>query len=283
MPFGLQGAPATFQRMMDSLLRGLEGHTAAYLDDIVIHSPTWDEHLQHIQNVFQHLREAGLTVKPKKCQFRMSNCTYLGHIVGNGQVKPELSKVEALHTFKKPQTKKQVRAFLGLAGYYRKFVPHFATVAAPLTDLTRRNCPTRVVWTPECQRSFDTLKESLCTSLILRSPNFASEFILQTDASDRGIGPVLSQRDSNDIDHPIAYYSKKLLPREERYATVEKECLAIKMAIESFRVYLSGRHFTIETDHRALEWLQSSRDKNGRLRWGEGKTMDLSLFYHALI
>ena len=121
------------------------------------------------------------------------------------------------------------------------------------------------MWTPECQCSFDTLKESLCTSLILQSPNCVR---IYSDASDRGIGAVLSQRDSDDIDHPIAYYSKKLLPREERYATVEKECLAIKMAIESFRVYLSGRHFTIETDHRALEWLQRSRDKNGRLtRW----------------
>ena len=147
MPFGLQGAPATFQRMMDSLLRGLEGHTAAYLDDIVIHSPTWDEHMQHITNVFQRLREAGLTVKPKKCQFGMSDCTYLGHIVGNGQVRPELHKIEAIRTFPQPQTKKNVRAFLGLAGYYRKFIPHFATVAAPLTDLTRRTCPTHVAYT----------------------------------------------------------------------------------------------------------------------------------------
>ena len=268
MPFGLQGAPATFQRMMDSLLRGLGDTTAAYLDDIVIHSETWEEHLQHIQAVLQRLREAKLTIKPKKCQFGMSNCTYLGHVVGNGQVKPEMAKVEAVRKFPQPKTKRQVRAFLGLTGYYRKFIPHFASIAAPLTDLTRRNRPTRVTWTDQCQDSFVKLRESLCNSPVLRSPDFTKEFILQTDASDRGIGAVLSQQDDDGVDHPISFYSRKLLPREERYATVEKECLAIKAAVEAFKVYLLGRHFTITTDHRALEWLSKVRDKNARLtRW----------------
>ena len=260
MPFGLQGAPATFQRMMDSLLPGLEGRTAAYLDDIVIYSTTWEQHLQNIANALQRLREADLTIKPKKCQFGMKECVY-GQIIGNGQVKPEESKVEDLRNFPQPKTKRKVRAFLGLPGYYRKFIPHYATVAAPLTDLTRRNSPTRVVWTVECQVAFDSLKESLCNSPVLRSPDFAAKFILQTDASNGGIGAVLSQRDDDGVDHPIAYYSKKLQPREEPYATVEKECLAIKMAIANFRVYLLGH----QTDHRALEWLQRSKDKNVRL------------------
>ena len=251
MPFGLQGAPATFQRMMGSLLRGLEGRTAAYLDDIVIYSTTWEQHPQDIANALQRLREAGLTIKPKKCQFGMKECVYFDHIVGNGQVKPEESKVEDLRNFPLPKTKRKVRAFSGLSGYYRKFIPHYATVAALLTDLTRRNSPTRVVWTAECQIAFDSLKESLCNSPVLRSPDFAAEFILQTDAFNRGIGAVLSQRHDDGVDHPIAYYSKKLQPREERYATVEKECLAIKMAIENFRVYLLGHHFTIQTVHRS--------------------------------
>ena len=130
MPFGLQGAPATFQRMMDSLLRGLETHTAAYLDDVLIHSSTWEEHLQHLREVLERLRKANLTIRPNKCQLGMQTCTYLRHTVGNGRVKPESGKIEAVRAFPKPRSKKQVRAFLGLAGYYRKFLPGFSSVAA---------------------------------------------------------------------------------------------------------------------------------------------------------
>ena len=268
MPFGLQGAPATFQRMMDSLLRGLESHTAAYLDDVVIYSQTWEQHLRHLQAVLTRLREANLTIKPKKCQFGMRSCTYLGHIVGNGQVKPETTKIEAVRTFPQPTSKKQVRAFLGLTGYYRKFIPEFASQASPLTDLTRKSNPNQVIWTATCQRAFERLKDSLCSSPVLHSPDFTKEFVLQTDASDRGVGAVLSQLDVDGNDHPVLFYSRKLLPREEKYATVEKECLAIKLAVETFKVYLLGRHFTIQTDHRALEWLNRVSDKNGRLtRW----------------
>ena len=167
-----------------------------------------------------------------------------------------------------PKTMRQVTAFLGLTGYYRKFISHFASKAAPLTDLTRRNRPTRITWTDQCQDSFVKLREILCNTPVLRSPDFMKEFILQTDASDRGIGAVLSQQDNDGVDHPISFYSRKLLPHEERYATVEKECLAIKAAVEAFKVYLLGHHFTITTDHWALEWLSKVHDKNARLaRW----------------
>ena len=268
MPFGLQGAPATFQRRMDSLLRGLEAHTAAYLDDIVIYSSTWEGHLQHIRNTLARLREASLTIKPKKCQFGMYSCTYLGHVVGNGQVKPELVKLDAVRTCPQPTSKKQVRAFLGLTGYYCKFIPGFATMATPLTDLTRKNSPNRVVCTNECARAFQSLKDSLCTSPVLYSPDFTKPYIVQTNASDRGIGAVLSQLDADSADLPVSFYSRKLLPREEKYATVEKECLAIKDAVNAFKVYLLGRPFTIQTDHRALEWLKRLKDNNACLtRW----------------
>ena len=198
----------------------------------------------------------------------MASCAYLGHIVGNGEVKPEQTKIEAVSAFPIPTTKKQVRAFLGLTGYYRKFIPDYATVALPLTDLTRKQMPNQVVWGPECDTAFTTLKNRLCSSPILRSPDFSRPFILQTDASDRGVGAVLSQLDDEGIDHPVAYYSRKLLPREEKYATVEKECLAIKLAIQAFKVYLIGRHFVIQMDHCALEWLDRLKDNNARLtRW----------------
>ena len=141
MPFGLSGAPATFQRMMDTLIDGLESFTAAYLDDLVIYSETWEDHLEHIQQVFQRLTANNLTAKLAKCQFGMQQCRYLGHVVGNGQVQPEESKLQAVECYTIPSTKKQVRAFLGLTGYYRRFIPDYATVVTPLTDLTKKTAP----------------------------------------------------------------------------------------------------------------------------------------------
>ena len=240
MPFGLQGAPATFQRMIDQLLRGLEGYATAYLDGLVIYSDSWEEHLLHIKNVFDRLREAGLTAKPKKCQFAMKQCIYLGHVVGNGAIRPEQSKIEAVMSFPVPQTKKEVRAFLRVTGYYHKFIPNFATIAAPLSDLIQKNCPNRVEWTPLCAKAFEELKKQLCSDPVLKSPDFSKDFILQTDASNRGVGAVLSQIDDDGEEHPVAYFSRKLVEREEKYSTIEKECLAIKLAIQAFRVYLLG-------------------------------------------
>ena len=268
MPFGLQGAPATFQRLMDKVLQGLEEYAAAYIDDLVIHSTTWEEHLTEIQTVFQRLRSAGLTAKPQKCQLGMSRCVYLGHVVGSGLVQPERSKVQGVESFPTPTTKKQVRCFLGMTGYYRKFIQDYASIATPLTDLTKNAAPNQVVWTERCERSFQKLKNLLCSEPVLRSPDFTKEFILQTDASDVGVGAVLSQLDEEGADHPVAYYSRKLLAREQKYATIEKECLAIKLATQAFRVYLLGRPFIIQTDHRALEWLDRLRENNAKLsRW----------------
>eukprot|EP00731_Ephydatia_muelleri_P035196 Em0104g2a len=207
MPFGLQGAPSTFQRMMDQLLRGLEDCAAAYLDDLVIHNATWPEHLASLRKVLERLRTAGLTAKPSKCHFAMKECTYLGHIVGNGQVRPEIGKLTAVEDFPVPKTKKEVRTFLGLTGYYRKFVPCYASLAAPLTELTRSNAPTIVKWTTSCNTAFMDLKRLLCSSPVLQCPDFSRPFILQTDASDWGVGGVLSQLDQEGLDHPVAYFS----------------------------------------------------------------------------
>ena len=155
-----------------------------------------------------------------------------------------------------------MRRFLGLTGYYRKFIPDYA---APLTDLTRKSKPNRVAWTTECDRAFQELKLILCSSPVLASSDFTRPFTLQTDASDRGVGAVLSQYDDDGLEHPVAYFSRKLLTREEHYSTIEKECLAIKLGVQAFRVYLLGRPFVIQTDHRALEWLDRLKDNNHRL------------------
>ena len=216
----------------------------------------------------ESISKAGVTVKTRKCQFAKDQCLYLGHVVGNGVVRPEVSKIATVKSFQVPTNKKEVRTFLGLTRYYRKFIPQYASISAPLSDLVRKNRPNKVVWSPVCEEAFLSLKQLLCTDPVLRSPDFTKEFIVQTDASERGVGAVLSQLDDEGLDHPISYFSRKLLPREEHYATVEKECLAIKLAVQTFRVYLLGRPFTIQTDHRALEWLERLKENNSRLtRW----------------
>lgn len=268
MPFGLMGAPSTFQRLMDQVLEDLFEIAASYIDDVIVLSDTWEDHLQHLTLVFQKLRAAGLKVKERKCQFAKNQRTYLGHVVGHGKVRPELCKIKAVQEFKQPQTKKEVRAFLGLAGYYRRFIKDFATIAAPLSDLTKASSSNQITWMEKHQKAFLELKSCLTAEPVLRNPDFSLPFILQTDASDVGIGSVLSQVDDNGEEHPIAFASRKLLPRERRYAAIEKECLAVVEGIRTFRVYLDGRHFHVQTDHRSLEYLQKMRDSNGQLsRW----------------
>ena len=225
MPFGLSGAPSTFQRMMNILLKDFHSLAAAYIDDIVVFSDTWEDHLKHLDAILHTLQEANLTVKESKCRLARRDCIYLGHVVGQGFVKPDDVKTHAIRNFLKPRSKKDVRSFLGLAGYYRRFVPNFATIAAPLSDLTSKGAPNRVMWEQKHQFAFDQLKRALSTTPVLKAPNFDRTFILQSDASDVGLGAVLSQRGEDGQEHPLAFYSRKLLPRERKYLTVEKECL----------------------------------------------------------
>ena len=180
MPFGLQIAPATFQRMV---LADCFEYAAAYLDDVIIHSTCWEDHVCHVRIVLQKLRRAGLTIKPKKSQFGMDSCSYLGHVIGNGEVHPEKAKLQAVEEFPTPTMKKQVRAFLGLTEYYLKFISDFAEVAAPPTDLTKKDMLVKPLWTDDCERAF---KRILCSEPILRGPDFQREFILQTDTAERG-------------------------------------------------------------------------------------------------
>ena len=248
MPFGLVGSPVVFQRMMNTILADILFFASAFIDDVALYSKTWEEHIQHLTTVFTRLREAKLTAKGRKCELGMRECFYLGHVVGCGQVRPEQAKVSAISSFLQPQTIKDVRSFLGLAGYYRRFIPDFASAAAPLSDLTRKDAPDRVLWSPACQDAFDKLKKDLSSNPVLTSPDFDQPFVIQTDASNVGIGAVLSQSDEKGQDRPIAYFSHKLLPRETKYATVEKECLAIVEEVRHFRVCVTGIPFTVQTD-----------------------------------
>lgn len=252
---------------MDQVLHDCSDFAAAYLDDIVIHSNTWEEHVEHLRTVLDHLHSAGLTVNPSKCVFAAAETEYLGLVIGKGVIRPQVSKIEAMESSPLPQTRKQLRSFLGMAGFYRRFIPQFSNRAALLTDLTGSRSPNHIQWTEEAIAAFHDIQQSLSKQPVLYSPNFDEPFILQTDASDRGLGAVLLQ-EAMEGRHPVAYISRKLFPREVRYSTVEKETLAIKWALDSFRYYPLGRGFTLETDHKALQWLEQMKDTNGRItRW----------------
>ncbi len=175
--------------------------------------------------------------------------------------------MEAIQRSPRPRTKKEVRSFLGLVGWYRRFIPDFANIATPLTDLLTKTGKDPVAWTGACEEAFNTLKERMCTDPVLQSPNFDQRFLVQVDASEKGIGAVLAQGTAGE-EKPVVFLSRKLLPRETRYSTIEKECLAIKWSLESLRYYLLGREFDLETDHRALTWIHTMKDNNARItRW----------------
>ena len=166
MPFGMSNSPATFNRLMRQVLRGLK-HTVCFLDDILIHTQSFEDHILEVRSVLERLRDAHLTAKPSKCEIGQTQLVYLGHIVGEGIMKPTNEKLKAIQDAPRPKTKKEVRSFLGLIGYYRKFVPNFATVATPLTDLTRKCVPNKFEWKSECENAFSNLKCMLLSSPIL--------------------------------------------------------------------------------------------------------------------
>ncbi|CAM4641973.1 unnamed protein product [Lepidochelys kempii] len=268
LPFGLRNAPATFQRLVDGLLAGLGEYAVAYLDDVAIFSDSWADHLEHLQKVLERIREAGLTVKAKKCQIGLNRVTYLGHQVGQGTISPLQAKVDAIQKWPVPKSKKQVQSFLGLAGYYRRFVPHYSQIAAPLTDLTKKKQPNAVQWTGKCQKAFNKLKATLMSDPVLRAPDFDKPFLVTTDASERGVGAVLMQKGPDQEFHPVVFLSKKLSERESNWSVTEKECYAIVYALEKLRPYVWGRRFHLQTDHAALKWLHTIKETNKKLlRW----------------
>ncbi len=220
-----------------------------------------------LREVLRALRGAGLTANPKKCAIGRVEVRYLGFHLGHGQVRPQIDKTAAIAACPRPKTKKEVRQFLGLAGYYRRFVPDYSELTSPLTDLTKKEVPDTVPWTERCQQVFTQVKAALCGGPLLHSPDFSLPFLLQTDASDRGLGAVLTQEIGGE-ERPVLYISRKLSKRETMYSTIEKECLAIRWAVLTLRYYLLGREFTLCSDHAPLQWLHRMKDTNARItRW----------------
>ena len=267
MPFGLRNAPSTFQRLMDRVLHNVISFSKAYIDDIVVYSSFWEEHLSHLLYVLQAIQKAGLTLKPSKCEWAVASCSYLGFTVGNGSRRPDDCKVVAVKNFPIPTSKTSVRAFLGLTGYYREFILAYADHSCNLTAATRKSAPETVTWSPALDTEFNYLKTSLCSNPCLCIPVQGDHFLLQTDASGTGIGAVMAVL-RREVEHPVAYFSRRLSAAERNYSATELEGLAVVAAIQHFDVYLYGNRFTVQTDHKALAFLQSSRLLNGRLaRW----------------
>ncbi|XP_069181863.1 uncharacterized protein [Procambarus clarkii] len=224
MPFGMKNAASTFQRLMGIVLRDVE-NTLVYIDDVLIYDVNWQDHLRHIEDFFQAMLQSGLVVNLHKSEFARSSVIFLGHKVGGGWIEPKASKIEAIVQYPTPATRKDILRFLGMAGFYRKFVPNFSSIATPLTNLLKKGV--KLLWNENCQEAFESLKAILISSPILRSPSFEDRFILTVDASDYGLGFVLSQTDEKGVEHPVAYHSKKFTPSQLNYSVIEKETLAL--------------------------------------------------------
>ena len=262
MSFGLCNAPATFQRLMDLILVGLQWKNClVYLDDILVIGKTFDEHLNNLGLVFNRLRKAGLKLKPSKCFICRKQVTYLGHVVSPDGIATDPAKTEKVVNWPIPTCQREVQQFLGLVSYYRRFIKGFATIAKPLHHLTEKTTPFQ--WTVQCQKSFDDLKQCLTTAPVLAFPDFSKPFILDTDASDTGIGAVLSQTDDNGREKVIAFASRTLSKPERRYCVTRKELLSVVTFIRHFRPFLLGHKFTLRTDHGSLTWLSNFRQPEG--------------------
>jgi transposase InsO family protein len=267
MPFGMSTAPSTFARMMKKLELD-RFKSVHFFDDVLVATEDWSSHLRALDGLLTELGKHGLTVRPSKVEAGFDSIEFLGHIVGEGSMRPVPAKVSKILNVTVPTTKKQVRSLVGLVSFYRRYVSNFASIVSPLVELTKKNQPNKVRWSDECQRAFDLIKNVLSSEPVVRLPDFSRPFTVRSDASSTGIGAALMQSDDDGVLHPVLYASRKLLDRETRYSTVERECLALVWAVDKFHRYLFGSHFFVETDHRPLTYLKQSKTPNGRLlRW----------------
>ena len=267
LPFGLCNAPATFQRVINTNIQDLDG-TYAYLDDILIVSDTWEEHLRRLCALLARLKKIGLTINLAKSSFCKAQVKYLGHIIGSGKILPKAENIDAINNYPTPTDRKSLLRFLGMTSYYRKFCKNYSTIAYPLTELTSTR--KKFIWTETCQLAFEQLKSILCFKPVLSMPDLSKPFSIQVDACDTGVGAVLLQEDpETKVHHPVSYYSYKLKPHQRSYATIEKELLGIILTLQKYEVYFSTHlPVTIYTDHNPLTFLTRARLTNQRiLRW----------------
>ncbi|KAL7723388.1 hypothetical protein ACLKA6_006036 [Drosophila palustris] len=266
MPFGLHSAPATFQRALDSVIGpDMEPYAFAYLDDIIVSGASLEEYVRKLGEVLRRLRQANLRLNRAKCKFFRRSLVYLGHVISGEGIHTDPDKIAAVRELQPPTTCRELRRCLGIASWYRRFVPNFADIVQPMSLLLKKG--QKWDWKPEQQAAFEELKARLTEAPVLACPDFSEKFVLQTDASDCGLGAVLTQQHQG-AERVIAYVSRRLVKAEENYSATEKECLAIVWAIRKLRCYLEGYRFDVVTDHLALKWLNSIDNPTGRIaRW----------------
>ncbi|GJP72182.1 hypothetical protein CLOP_g2934 [Closterium sp. NIES-67] len=266
MPFGLTNAPATFQAEMNHILRPLlDECVVVYLDDILIYSRDMKQHVEHLRRVFEILRREHFYVKLSKSEFALEKVQFLGHMVSAQGVHVDPKKIEAVRTWKTPENVKELQQFLGFANYYNRFVPQYAKLAAPLTNLLKKNTPYK--WETKHQESVEQLKQALTSAPVLILPDPERDYVIEADASDQAVGAVLMQDQGNGL-QPIAYLSKKLHGAELNYPIHDKEALAIVIAFKAWRCYLEGRRTTVYTDHCSLKYLKTQPNLSRRqVRW----------------
>ena len=309
MPFGLVNAPATFQRLMQASLGDLHlNQCLLYLDDIIVFSRTFEEHLASLEKVFSCLKQANLKLKPSKCSFLHREVKYLGHLVSLEGIKPDPDKITALQDWPRPRTVQEVRQFLGFAGFYRRFIKNFSRIARPLHDLTKSDpsiskvdsadaktksklhqqtrkkaLPAEFTWSQEHEEAYQSLKQALCSEPTLAYADFSKPFVLHTDASRAGLGAILYQ-ELDGKEHPIAYASRTLSPSERNYPSHKLEFLSLKWAVcDKFKDYLFGARFTVRTDNNPLTYVLTTAklDATGQ-RWvAELAGYDFSIVYRS--
>lgn len=267
MAFGMRNAAATFQRLANRIVEGLQG-CGVYIDDIVLYSDTWEQHVDRLRQLFERLRMANLTINLAKSKFGQKHIEYLGFHLGDGQVRPAEAKIKVLQQFPPPRTRKELRRFLGMAAFYKKFCKDYSEIVLPLTKLSSPKLT--FVWSDECQLAFQRIKDMLTAHPVLAIPSFDKPFKLLTDASNVGMGAVLVQEGQEGEDHPVAYFSKKFDRHQLNYSTIEKEALALVSSLRHFAHYLKNGCTPVHvfTDHNPLVFINKMRNHNQRLlRW----------------
>jgi hypothetical protein len=267
VPFGIKFASGLCNRIINQILEGCENFVGSFVDDLVIYSNNFEDHVKHLDFVLRRLKDNGLTLNRRKCTFAAETVKFLGFIVGQGKITPDPAKLNAIANFPRPITKKNMRSFVGLVNFYRKFAPYIAAYLSPLNDCLKKTFPDKIIWSETLIDVFNTVINIMVKSTPLYIPKLGYNFILQTDACDYAVAAVLWQRTENG-DRPIAFASKKLQGSQLSYPIIEKECLAIKYGIEYFREYLLCSEFLVKTDHSPLQWLYKNKNTaSRRMRW----------------
>ncbi|KAI3758494.1 hypothetical protein L6452_06058 [Arctium lappa] len=260
MPFGLTNAPAVFMDLMNRVCRPyLDKFVIVFIDDILIYSRRKEDHEQHLKLILELLKDQKLYAKFSKCEFWIREVHFLGHVVNQEGIQVDPAKVEAIKKWEIPKTPTEIRQFLGLAGYYRRFISNFSKIAQPLTTLTRKD--EKFIWTDKQEEAFQTLKQRLCNAPILALPKGTDNFVVYCDASRQRLGCVLMQKDK-----VIAYASRQLKVHERNYTTHDLELGAVIFALKIWRHYLYGTKCTIFTDHKSLQHIFDQKMFNMRQR-----------------